>query len=51
MTGLHRCPQGGEAAVQIIANIGKGTTNQIRNILIGPPVHVNQKHCGALSKR
>ena len=51
MTGLHRCSQRGEPAVHVIANIGQRTTDQISNVLIRPPVHVNQHHSSALSER
>ena len=51
MTGLHRCSQCGEPAVHVVADIGQRTTDEISNVLIRPPVHVNQHNGGALSER
>ena len=51
MTGLHRCSQCGEPAVHIVADIGQRATDEISNVLIRPPVHVNQHNSSALSER
>ena len=51
MTGLHRCSECGEPAVHVVADIRQRTTDQISNLLIRPPVHVNQHNGSALPER